>query len=75
VHDTIAAGGFTHGFTNSHHPVGAAAGLAVLGVLRERGLVHAAERQGARLDAALRAELAGHPAVGDIRGIGMLRAV
>ena len=30
VHDTIAAGGFTHGFTHSHHPVGAAAGLAVL---------------------------------------------
>ena len=75
VHDTIAAGGFTHGFTYSHHPVGAAAGLAVLRVLRERGLVPAAERQGARLDAALRAELAGHPAVGDIRGIGMLRAV
>ena len=75
VHDTIAAGGFTHGFTHSHHPVGAAAGLAVLRVLRERSLVHAAERQGARLDAALRAELAGHPAVGDIRGIGMLRAV
>jgi len=75
VHDTIAAAGFTHGFTHSHHPVGAAAGLAVLRVLRGRGLVHAAERQGARLDAALRAELAGHPAVGDIRGIGMLRAV
>jgi adenosylmethionine-8-amino-7-oxononanoate aminotransferase len=75
VHETIAAGGFTHGFTNSHHPVGAAAGLAVLRVLRSRDLVAAAERQGARLDAALRAELSGHPAVGDIRGIGLLRAV
>ena len=75
VHDTIAAGGFTHGFTNSHHAVGAAAGLAVLRVLRDRGLVDAAARQGERLDAALRAELGGHPAVGDVRGIGLLRAV
>jgi adenosylmethionine-8-amino-7-oxononanoate aminotransferase len=75
VHDTIVAGGFTHGFTNSHHPVGAAAGLAVLRVLRERDLIAAAEAMGAHLDAVLRAELAGHPAVGDIRGLGMLRGV
>src|SRR5215218_2324626 len=44
VHDTIAAaGGFTHGLTYSHHVVGAAAGRAVLRVLRERRLVEAAE--------------------------------
>ena len=75
MHDTIAAGGFTHGFTRSHHPVGAAAGLAVLRVLRERDLISPPSGKGARLDAALRAELSGHPAVGDIRGIGMLRGV
>ncbi|HST66211.1 MAG TPA: aminotransferase class III-fold pyridoxal phosphate-dependent enzyme [Mycobacteriales bacterium] len=75
VHETIKAGGFTHGFTNSHHPVGAAAGRAVLKILREQDLVAAAERQGDRLDAALRAELGDHDHVGDIRGIGLLRAV
>lgn len=49
VHDTITAGGFTHGFTYSHHAVGAATGLAVLRLLRERHLVEASARQGARL--------------------------
>jgi adenosylmethionine-8-amino-7-oxononanoate aminotransferase len=75
VHDTIMAGGFVHGFTNSHHPVGAAAGLAVLRVLRERNLIAAAETMGDRLDSALHSELADHPAVGDIRGLGMLRGI
>ena len=75
VHETIKAGGFTHGFTNSHHPVGAAAGSAVLEVLRDQDLVTAAEKQGDRLDKAVRHELDGHPYVGDIRGIGLLRAI
>ena len=75
VHETIKAGGFTHGFTNSHHPVGAAAGSAVLTVLRDRELISAAGKQGARLQTALTTELDGHPHVGDVRGIGLLRAV
>jgi adenosylmethionine-8-amino-7-oxononanoate aminotransferase len=75
VFDTIMSTGFTHGFTYSHHVVGAAAGRAVLKVLRERELVHASQIRGKQLDAALQAELGGHPAVGDIRGLGLLRAV
>jgi adenosylmethionine-8-amino-7-oxononanoate aminotransferase len=75
VHQTISARGFTHGFTYSHHLVGAAAGRAVLGILRERDLVTAAERQGKRLRAGLQARLEGHPAVGDVRGLGLLVAV
>jgi adenosylmethionine-8-amino-7-oxononanoate aminotransferase len=75
VHDTIGSGGFTHGLTYSHHVVGAAAGRAVLRVLRERRLVEAAETQGKRLRAGLEARLGGHPAVGDIRGLGLLLAV
>ncbi|AXX30474.1 aspartate aminotransferase family protein [Actinosynnema pretiosum subsp. pretiosum] len=70
-----AIGAFTHGFTNSHHAVGAAAGRAVLRVLSERGLVAASERVGAVLDACLRERLGGHHAVGDVRGIGLLRGV
>jgi adenosylmethionine-8-amino-7-oxononanoate aminotransferase len=75
VHDTIGEGGFTHGLTYSHHVVGAAAGRAVLRVLRERRLVEAAETRGKRLRAGLEARLAGHPAAGDIRGRGLLVAV
>jgi adenosylmethionine-8-amino-7-oxononanoate aminotransferase len=43
--------------------------------LRDRELIAASERQGARLQAALSAALGGHPSVGDIRGLGLLRAV
>jgi adenosylmethionine-8-amino-7-oxononanoate aminotransferase len=72
---TIVARGFTHGFTYSHHVVGAAAGRAVLGVLRDQDLPAAAESQGKRLKAGLQARLAGHPAVGDVRGLGLLVGV
>ena len=75
VCDTIGRTGFTHGFTYSHHVVGAAAGLQVLRVLRERRLVEAAETQGKRLRAGLEANLGGHPAAGDVRGLGLLVAV
>jgi adenosylmethionine-8-amino-7-oxononanoate aminotransferase len=75
VHDTIAARGFTHGFTYSHHVVGAAAGRAVLQVLRERDLVAASELRGKRLREGLRARLGDHPAVGDVRGAGLLVGV
>ena len=75
VHDTVGAGGFTHGLTYSHHVVGAAAGRAVLRVLRERRLVEAAETQGKRLRAGLEARLGGHPAAGDLRGLGLMVAV
>jgi adenosylmethionine-8-amino-7-oxononanoate aminotransferase len=75
VHDTIAARGFTHGFTYSHHVVGAAAGRAVLEVLRERDLVAASELRGKRLRAGLQARIGDHPAVGDVRGAGLLVGV
>src|SRR4030095_8875600 len=71
----IGAGGFTHGLTYSHHVVGAAAGRAVLRVLRERRLVEAAETQGTRLRAGREARLGGHPSTGDIRGLGLMVAV
>jgi adenosylmethionine-8-amino-7-oxononanoate aminotransferase len=75
VHDAIGAGGFTHGLTYSHHVVGAAAGRAVLRVLRERHLVEAAETQGKRLRVGLEDRLGDHPAAGDIRGLGLMVAV
>ena len=75
VQRTISTRGFTHGFTYSHHVVGAAAGRAVLRILRERDLVAAAESQGKRLRTGLQARLDGHPAVGDVRGLGLLVGV
>ena len=45
---------FVHGFTYSHHPAGAAAGLAVLNVLQTERLVEASARQGKLLRDRLR---------------------
>jgi len=76
VHDTVrTAGGFVHGLTFSHHPVGAAVGRAVLGRLRELGLVAAAAAKEDVLLGALRRHLGDSPAVGDIRGRGLLAGV
>jgi adenosylmethionine-8-amino-7-oxononanoate aminotransferase len=72
VHDGIAdGGGLTHGFTWSHHPVGAAVGLAVLDRIHELRLIDRSRTQGARLIDGLKATLGAHPRVGDIRGIGL----
>ena len=72
VYETIAAGpGFVHGFTWSHNALGAAAGLAVLGELKA-GLVDRSRELGARLLEGLRTELADAPAVGDVRGLGLM---
>jgi adenosylmethionine-8-amino-7-oxononanoate aminotransferase len=76
VHDTIVAGGgLVHGFTWSHHPVGASVGLAVLDRIRKLRLVDRARVQGKRLFDGLRSALADHPRVGDVRGIGLLACV
>ncbi len=69
------AGNFAHGFTWSHHPMGAAAAHEVLRILERESLIERAERSGARVAARLNAGLDQHPAVGDIRGLGLLRAV
>ena len=76
VHDTVkAAGGFVHGLTFSHHPVGAAVGRAVLGRIKDLGLVEQSAAKEAPLLAALREALGGRPTVGDIRGRGLLAGV
>jgi adenosylmethionine-8-amino-7-oxononanoate aminotransferase len=76
VRDTVMdGGGFVHGFTYSHHVVGAAVAAEVLRILEEEGLVEAAAAKGARLEALLRDQLGGHPNVGEIRGRGLLMGV
>ena len=72
VYETVSSVGFVHGFTWSHNALGAAAGSAVLRVLQERGLVERAATLGERLRADLTETTADLPAVGDVRGLGMM---
>ncbi|MGD0248554.1 MAG: aminotransferase class III-fold pyridoxal phosphate-dependent enzyme [Candidatus Limnocylindrales bacterium] len=76
VYDTITAGGgFVHGFTYSHSPVGAAAAGEVLRILETEKLVEASATKGERLLALVREGLGDHPNVGDVRGRGLLVGV
>ena len=73
IHAAVTGGpGFTHGFTYSHSPVGAAVAGEVLRILEEERLVEASAAKGGRLLALLEERLGGHPAVGEIRGRGLL---
>lgn len=67
-----AAGGFVHGFTWSHHGLGAAVGRAVLRRLREGRLVERSRELGERVRKELAAALADHPRVGEVRGRGLM---
>jgi adenosylmethionine-8-amino-7-oxononanoate aminotransferase len=76
VHDAIRNGpGFVHGFTYSHAPVGAAVAREVLRILEEESLIEASATKGERLRTLAAAALDGHPAVGDIRGRGLMVGV
>lgn len=68
----VETGGFIHGGTFSHHPVGAAAGLATLDVLEQDHLVQRVQHLGPVLERSLREALASLPWVADIRGIGYM---
>jgi putrescine aminotransferase len=76
IADTIAAGGyFAHGFTYSGHPTCAAAALANLQVIENLGLIaRVRDDVGPYFQGKLR-EMAGHPAVGEARGVGLIGAL
>ncbi|TBU96949.1 aspartate aminotransferase family protein [Phytopseudomonas dryadis] len=68
-------GDFNHGFTYSGHPVAAAVALENIRILREEKIVERVKAETAPyLQRRLR-ELADHPLVGEVRGIGMLGAI
>ena len=76
VYQTITeGGGFVHGFTYSHSPVGAAVALEVLRILETENLVEASAVQGEKLRALVSDRLGGHANVGDVRGRGLLVGV
>jgi putrescine---pyruvate transaminase len=64
-----------HAYTYSAHPTGCAVALRTLQIIEEENLVAEAARKGAYLIDALRARLADHPQVGEIRGKGFMCAV
>lgn len=72
----IAQGGeFAHGFTYSGHPVSCAVAIANLGILqRERLVDRVREDTGPYLQRRWR-ELADHPLVGEVRGVGFIGAL
>jgi adenosylmethionine-8-amino-7-oxononanoate aminotransferase len=72
---TGAASRFVHGFTYSHAPIGAAVAGEVLRIIERESLVEASAVKGERLLALARAALGDHPAVGEVRGRGLLVGV
>jgi adenosylmethionine-8-amino-7-oxononanoate aminotransferase len=72
VYEAVAASGFVHGFTWSHHALGAAAARAVLAKLKGDGLVERSASLGAAVLSDLRTHLSDVPAAGDVRGLGLM---
>jgi 4-aminobutyrate aminotransferase len=64
-----------HGSTYGGNPVSCAAGIAVLEVMREGGLVANAAARGAELTRGLQALAAEDPRIGDVRGPGIMIGV
>ncbi len=76
VYATVEGGpGFVHGFTYSHGAVGATVAREVLRILETESLVEASARKGERLLALATAAFGEHPAVGEIRGRGLMVGV
>ena len=76
VFEVINRGGdFNHGFTYSGHPVAAAVALENIRILREEKILEQVREETAPyLQMRLR-ELADHPLVGEVRGVGLLGAI
>ncbi|MFI0395859.1 aspartate aminotransferase family protein [Paracoccus jiaweipingae] len=77
IYDAIAGGSgfFQHGHTYLGHPVAAAAGLAVVSAILDRGLLARVRQQGAVLAQGLAERFGDRPYVGDLRGRGLFRGI
>ena len=71
---TAAIGTFGHGYTSSGHPVSAAVALETLAIYEERDILGHVQAVAPHFQARLHA-LAGHPLVGEARGVGMIGAL
>jgi L-2,4-diaminobutyrate transaminase len=68
-------GSFSHGYTYSGHPIGAAAANAVLDIVEKEDLPGNAREVGAYFQEQLRARFAQLPIVGEVRGVGLMAAI
>src|SRR5205085_1308620 len=73
--DIIRGGYLAHGFTYSSHPTTAAAALANLDVLEKDNLIPRVRDEIGPYFQQKLAEFAGHPAVGEVRGCGLIGAL
>ena len=72
---TDRLGAFSHGYTYSGHPLGAAAANAVLDIVEREDLPGNAARTGGHFQERLRGMFADHPLVGEVRGVGLMAAL
>jgi 4-aminobutyrate--pyruvate transaminase len=70
-----AIGTFGHGYTYSGHPVAAAVAVETLKLYDELEIGRHVHAVGPALQEGLRRRFAGHPLVGEVRGVGMIGAV
>lgn len=76
ITDAIEHGsGFNHGHTFQNSPKACAAGLAVQKIIEEEGLLANVRDKGDKLQEKLEERLGSHRNVGNIRGVGLFRAV
>ncbi|MDX8449156.1 aspartate aminotransferase family protein [Mesorhizobium captivum] len=68
-------GAFSHGYTYSGHPIGAAAANAVLDIVEKEDLPGNAREVGAFFRAQLREKFAQLPIVGEVRSVGLMGAI
>ncbi|MBD0283556.1 MAG: aspartate aminotransferase family protein [Thermoleophilaceae bacterium] len=75
IEEDCVAKGFLHVTSHVSDPLPSAAGLAVIDVIEEEGLVERARRQGEYLISRLQELQESHEQVGDVRGRGLLVGV
>jgi len=68
-------GAFSHGYTYSGHPLGAAAANAALDIVEKEDLPGNAARVGGYLQQRLQETFGEHPLVGEVRGVGLMAAL
>ncbi|MDQ1901137.1 aminotransferase [Paracoccus sp. WLY502] len=68
-------GAFSHGYTYSGHPIGAACANAVLDIVEREDLPGNARTTGEYFQSELRKAFAQMPIVGEVRGVGLMAAV
>ena len=73
--ESHAIGTFGHGFTYSGHPVPAAVAVETLKIYDEINIGDHVGAVGPHLQSELRRRFAGHPLIGEVRGIGLIAAM